>query len=133
MTTPLTIADLSILGAVFAYLAPGAIVKIRGRKDFDNSKPRDPAFFADPYRARGQWAHQNGIEGFAFFAAAVIVAQMRGAAQPVADALAVAYVLLRAGYVAAYLGDKPSLRSGVWSLAMAANIALLLSPLFAKA
>ena len=132
MTTPLTVADLSILGAVIAYLAPGAIVKFGSYRDYDNAKPRDPAFFADPYRARGLGAHQNGIEGFAFFAAAVIVAQMHGAAQSTVDALAVAYVLLRVVYIAAYLGNKPSARSGVWFLAMAANIALFLSPLFAR-
>ena len=129
MTHALTIADLSILGAVIAYLAPVAVVKYGARKAYDNSKPRDPAFFADPYRARGLWAHQNGVEGFAFFAAAVIVAEMKGAAQPVVDGLAVAYVLLRLAYAAAYLGDKPGLRSVVWGLAMAANVALLLSPL----
>ena len=131
MTHPLSIADLSILAAVIAYLAPVAVVKYTAIKAFDNAKPRDPAFFADPYRARGLWAHQNGVEGFAFFAAAVIVAEMKGAAQPVADGLAVAYVLLRLAYAAAYLGDKPGLRSMLWGLALLANIALLLSPVFA--
>jgi uncharacterized MAPEG superfamily protein len=131
MSHPLSIADLSILGAVFAYLAPVAVVKYGALKAFDNAKPRDPAFFADPYRARGLWAHQNGVEGFAFFAAAVIVAEMRGAAQPTVDGLALAYVLLRLAYAAAYLGDRPSLRSILWGLGMAVNIALLLSPGFA--
>jgi uncharacterized MAPEG superfamily protein len=133
MARPLTIADLSILGAVIAYLAPVVVVKYGAIRAFDNARPRDPAFFADPYRSRGLWAHQNGVEGFAFFAAAVIVAQMRGAAQPVVDGLAVAYVLLRLVYAAAYLGDRPSLRSILWGLGMAANIALLLSPAFARA
>ena len=131
MSHPLSVADLSILGAVFAYLAPVGVVKFGAVKAFDNAKPRDPAFFADPYRARGLWAHQNGVEGFAFFAAAVIVAEMKGAAQPTVDALALAYVLLRLAYAAAYLGDRPTLRSILWGLGMAANIALLLSPAYA--
>lgn len=130
---PPTVADLCILAAVAAYMAPIVIVKWRAIKSFDNSRPRDENFFKDPFRARGLWAHQNGLEGFAFFAAAVIVAQMRGAAQPVVDGLAVAYVLLRLGYAAAYLGNKPSLRSIIWTLGFAANVALLLSPLFARA
>jgi uncharacterized MAPEG superfamily protein len=92
---PLTLADLSIIGAVAAYLAPIAIVKYGAFSIFDNKKPRDPAFYRDPFRARGLWAHQNGLEGFAFFAVAVVVAQMRGAPQNVADGLAVAYVALR--------------------------------------
>ncbi len=132
MTTPLTIADLSILGAVFAYLAPAGISKFSGRKDYDNARPRDPAFFADPLRARALWAHQNGIEGFALFAVAVVLAELHGAAQPVVDGLALAYLVLRAAYVAAYVADKPTLRSLVWGLAMAANVAILLSPAFAK-
>jgi uncharacterized MAPEG superfamily protein len=125
----LTLADLCIAGAVAAYMLPIAIVKYSAIRAFDNARPRDPDFFKDPWRARGLAAHQNGLEGFAFFAAAVIVAQMRGAAQPVVDGLAVAYVVLRLAYVAAYLGDRPSLRSAIWGLGFALNIALLLAPL----
>ena len=132
MALALTLADLSILGAVAAYMAPIAIAKYSARKAFDNARPRDPAFFKDPFRARGLAAHQNGLEGFALFAAAVIVAQMRGASQAVMDDMALAYVVLRLAYVAAYLGDKPSLRSAVWGLGFALNIAILLSPLYAR-
>lgn len=128
---PLTLADLSILGAVAAYLAPIGIVKFGAIRSFDNTKPRDPAFFQDPFRARGLWAHQNGVEGFAFFAVAVVVAQMRGAPQNLADGLALAYVALRFAYAAAYLAGAAKLRSAIWGLAFAANVALLLSPLSA--
>jgi uncharacterized MAPEG superfamily protein len=128
----LTLADLCLLGAVAAYMAPIVIVKWGAGPSFDNSKPRDDAFYEDPLRARGLWAHQNGLEGYAFFAAAVIVAQMRGAHQPTVDGLALGYVALRFGYAAAYLADLPSLRSGIWALAFAANVALLLSPGWAR-
>jgi uncharacterized MAPEG superfamily protein len=127
---PLTLADLSILGAVAAYLAPVAIVKYGAIRAFDNSKPRDPAFYQDPFRARGLWAHQNGMEGFAFFAAAVVIAQMRGAPQNLADGLAVAYVALRFAYDAAYLAGAAALRSALWGLALAVNAALFLTPLW---
>jgi uncharacterized MAPEG superfamily protein len=129
---PLTLADLSILGAVLAYLAPILIVKYGAIGSFDNSKPRDPGFYQDPFRARGLWAHQNGLEGFAFFAAAVVVAQMRAAPQNLVDGLALAYVALRFGYAAAYLADLASLRSAIWTLAFAANVALLLTPLWRR-
>ena len=127
----LTLADLSLLGAVIAYLAPIMVVKFGAWSAFDNSRPRDPAFYQDPYRARGLWAHQNGMEGFAFFAAAVVIAQMRGAPQNVVDGLAVGYVALRFAYAAAYLANAASARSAIWALALAANVALLLSPLAA--
>jgi uncharacterized MAPEG superfamily protein len=129
---PLTLADLSILGALVAYLAPIIIVKYGALDAFDNSRPRDPAFYQDPFRARGLWAHQNGLEGFAFFVAAVVIAQLRGAPQNVADGLAVGYVALRFAYAAAYLANAAALRSAIWTLALAANVALLLSPLAAQ-
>jgi len=129
---PLTLADLSILGAVVAYLAPILIVKYGAIRSFDNAKPRDPGFYQDPLRARGLWAHQNGVEGFAFFAAAVVVAQMRAAPQNLVDGLALAYVALRFAYAAAYLADLASLRSAIWTLAFAANVALLLTPLWRR-
>jgi uncharacterized MAPEG superfamily protein len=129
---PLTLADLSILGAVAAYMAPIVIAKYGAIKSFDNSRPRDPEFYRDPFRARALGAHQNGMEGFAFFVAAVLIAQFRAAPQHIADALALAYVALRFGYAAAYLADLPSLRSGLWALALAVNVALLFSPLFAR-
>jgi uncharacterized MAPEG superfamily protein len=129
---PLTVADLSILGAVAAYLAPIVIVKYGAIGSFDNNKPRDPAFYRDPFRARGLWAHQNGLEGFAFFAAAVVIAQRRGAPQNIADGLALAYVALRFAYGAAYLAGVARLRSAIWALAFAVNVALLLSPVWRR-
>ena len=129
---PLTMADLSILGAVIAYMAPIAIAKYGAIKTFDNEKPRDPAFYQDPFRARALGAHQNGLEGFAFFAAAVIIAQLRAAPQPIVDGLAVGYVALRFAYAAAYLAGVGKLRSAIWGLGFAANIALLLSPFFGR-
>ena len=126
---PLTLADLSILGAVAAYMAPIATAKYAAGGSFDNAKPRDPTFYDDAFRARALGAHQNGLEGFAFFAVAVVIAQMRAAPQHIVDGLAVAYVALRFAYAAAYLAGAASLRSAIWALAFAANIALLLSPL----
>jgi uncharacterized MAPEG superfamily protein len=57
---------------------------------------------------------------------------MRGAPQNVADGLAVAYVALRFAYDAAYLAGAASLRSAVWALALAVNVALLLTPLWPR-
>jgi uncharacterized MAPEG superfamily protein len=128
---PMTLADLSILGAVAAYMAPVAIAKYAGGGAFDNSKPRDPGFYDDAFRARALWAHQNGLEGFAFFVAAVIIAQLRAAPQHMVDGLAMAYVALRFAYAAAYLANLPSLRSAIWGLGFLANVALLLAPLWA--
>ena len=46
-------------------------------------------------------------------------------------ALGAAFVALRTVYVFLYVGDKPSARSAVWSLAFLATCGLLLLPLVA--
>ena len=125
---PLTLADLSILGAVVAYMAPIAIAKYGALKTFDNEKPRDPAFYQDPFRARALGAHQNGLEGFAFFVAAVVIAQLRDAPQHLVDSLAIGYVALRFAYAAAYLAGAGKLRSAIWGLGFLLNVLLFLSP-----
>jgi uncharacterized MAPEG superfamily protein len=113
-------------------MLPISVAKYTALKAFDNARPRDADFYKDPFRARALWAHQNGLEGFAFFAAAVIIAQMRGAAQPMVDGLAAGYVLLRFGYVAAYLADRPSVRSVIWVLGFVVNLAIVFAPLWAR-
>ena len=80
-------------------------------------------------RARGLAAHQNGIEAFPLFAAAVLLAEFREAPQGWIDALAAVYLLLRLGYVAAYIADRPTVRSLIWGGALVANIAIFLLPL----
>jgi uncharacterized MAPEG superfamily protein len=128
----LTLADLSILGAFALAMAPIAIAKYGALKSFDNSKPRDEKFFENPFRARALGAHQNGLEGFAFFAAAVIVAELRAAPQMRIDGLAMAFLLMRIAYVALYLGNVPAFRSAVWALAFVVNVAIFLSPVWAR-
>ena len=65
----MTIAEWMLLAAVLIYLLTIAPFKPLGWRTFDNAKPRDPAFWAEPLRARAQGAHINGIETFPFFAA----------------------------------------------------------------
>ena len=125
----MTVAEWCIFASLMLALLSIASVKWFRFGRFDNSKPRDPAFYDDPFRARALGAHQNGLEGFAFFAVAVVVAQMRAAPQHIVDGLALAYVALRFAYAAAYLAGAAPLRSAIWALAFAVNVALLLTPL----
>jgi uncharacterized MAPEG superfamily protein len=128
----MTLADLCLVGAVIIIIGTIAIAKAAGRGQFDNAKPRDPDFYKDPFRARALWAHQNGLESFPLFAAAVILAEMRGASQSVVDGLAAAFLVVRIAYVAAYLADKPRLRSALFTLGFAATLAIFFAPLWAK-
>ena len=105
-----------------------ASVKWAGHRHFDNATPRDPAFYADAIRARALGAHQNGIEAFPFFAVAVLLAEFRTAPQHLIDELAVLFLIVRIAYVFTYLGNRPTLRSILWSIGLAINIAVFFLP-----
>src|SRR3954447_5180335 len=124
----MTLADLTLLAAVLVTLGTIGLAKFSGRRDFDNAKPRDPAFYRDPYRARAPAAHQNGLEAFPFFAASVVLAEVRQAPQGLLDGLAVAFIALRLLYVVFYLGDRPAPRSVVWGCAFACNVLIFFLP-----
>ena len=124
----MTIAEWCVFGTLMLYLLTIAAVKWAGHRRFDNAKPRDPAFYQDPIRARALGAHQNGIEAFPFFAAAVLLAQFRLCPQRLIDELAVLFLIVRIAYVFTYLGNRPTLRSILWSLGFAINIAIFFMP-----
>jgi uncharacterized MAPEG superfamily protein len=124
-----TIAELCLpLMLIIVSIGPA---KWDGLREFDNGNPRDPNFNRPGLRARALGAHQNGFEAFPFFVAAVIVAEMHGAAQGPVNALALAFLACRIVYVLMYLGDRPSLRSLLWGLGLACNLALFFTPVWA--
>jgi uncharacterized MAPEG superfamily protein len=124
----MTIAEWCVFGAVMLYLLTIAPFKAINLRRFDNSKPRDPAFFEDPLRARALGAHINGIESFPFFAAAVLLAEFRAAPQNLINELAALFLIVRIAYVLTYLGDRPTLRSILWNIGFAINVAIFFLP-----
>jgi uncharacterized MAPEG superfamily protein len=110
------------------YLLTIVPIKWIGFRRFDNSKPRDPGFYAEPLAARALGAHQNGIEAFPFFAVAVLLAEFRAGPPHLIDELAVLFLIVRIAYVLTYLGDRPTLRSILWSLGFAINAAIFFMP-----
>ena len=125
----MTIAEWCVFGTLMLYLLTIAAVKWIGYRRFDNAKPRDPAFYDDPLRARALGAHQNGIEAFPFFAAAVLLAEFRVAPQNLINELAVLFLIVRAAYVLTYIGNRPRLRSILWNLGFTINVAIFFLPL----
>ena len=128
----MTIAELCLPLMVILIIASIAPAKLEGLAEYDNANPRDPNFYRPGLRTRSLGAHQNGYEAFPFFAAAVIVAEMHGVAQATVNALAMAFLLCRVVYVLMYLGNRPTLRSLVWGVGMACNMALFFAPLWAR-
>jgi uncharacterized MAPEG superfamily protein len=110
------------------YLLTIAAAKWTALGRFDNARPRDPGFYNDPIRARALGAHQNGIEAFPFFAVAVLLAEFRLGPLHLIDELAVLFLIVRIAYVFTYLGNRPTLRTILWSLGFAINVAIFFLP-----
>jgi uncharacterized MAPEG superfamily protein len=125
----MTAAEWCVFGALMLYLLTIAPIKWIGFRRFDNSRPRDPAFYNDPLAARALGAHQNGIEAFPFFAVAVLLAEFHGGPQRLVNELAILFLIVRIAYVLTYLGDRPTLRSILWSIGFAINLAIFFMPL----
>ena len=124
----MTVAEYCVFGALMLYLATIAAVKWAGHRHFDNARPRDPDFYQDPIRARALGAHQNGIEAFPFFAAAVLLAEFRLGPLRLIDELAVLFLIVRIAYVFTYLGNRPTLRSILWTIGFAINVVIFFLP-----
>ncbi len=124
----MTVAEYCVFGTLLLYLLTILGAKWAGGRTFNNARPRDPDFYGDPIRARALGAHQNGIEAFPFFAVAVLLAEFRLGPQRLIDELAVLFVIVRIAYVFTYLGNRPTLRSILWSIGFAINIAIFFMP-----
>jgi uncharacterized MAPEG superfamily protein len=125
----MTVAEFCIFGVLAIYLLTIVPVKWIGSRNYDNSRPRDPDFYDQPLRSRALGAHQNGIETFPFFAAAVLLAEFRGAPQNLINELAVLFVIVRVAYVLTYIGNRPTLRSILWNIGFVINVAIFFLPL----
>ena len=128
----MTVAEWCVFASLMLYLLSIASVKWIRHRRFDNSRPRDPAFYEDPIAARALGAHQNGIEAFPFFAVAVLLAEFRAGPQRLIDELAVLFLIVRIAYVFTYLGNRPTLRSILWSIGFAINIAIFFMPVLRR-
>ncbi len=126
----MTIADACILVSCLLPIACAGIAKSRGfgkpRREggFDNHRPRQWLASLQGWQARAHAAQLNSFEALPIFIAGVLVAQQQSAPQQVIDGLALTFVLLRVGYIGAYLKDLANLRSVLWFLALGCCVAL---------
>ncbi len=118
----MTIAFWAILAASLLPIVCAGLAKSGG--SFDNAIPRTWLDRQTGWRQRADWAQRNHYEVFPPFAAGVLVANIAHAPQFWIDELAVLFVLVRIGYSAAYILDRPSLRSLLWGLGFACVAAL---------
>jgi uncharacterized MAPEG superfamily protein len=129
---PMTLADACILVACLLPVACAGLAKSRGlgkprrAGGFDNHHPRAWLAQLQGWQARAHAAQLNSFEALPIFIAGVLVAQRLGAPQVTVDGLAVAFIVLRVGFIGAYLADRANIRSALWFLALASCIALFL-------
>jgi uncharacterized MAPEG superfamily protein len=127
---PMTIADSCILVACFLPIACAGLAKSRGfgkpRREggFDNHNPRLWLAKLEGWQARAHAAQLNSFEALPVFIAGVLVAERLNAPQATVNGLAIAFVLLRVGFIGAYVADKANLRSVLWVLALGCSVAL---------
>ncbi|MEO7277814.1 MAG: MAPEG family protein [Sphingomicrobium sp.] len=128
----MTVAEWCIFGSIMLALLTIAPVKPLAGREFDNANPRDPQFYEKPVRRRALGAHINGLETFPFFAVSILLAEFRHSPQSWVDALAVAFMLARIAFVVAYIGDRSTLRTILWNIGMAFNLAIFFLSGFGK-
>jgi uncharacterized MAPEG superfamily protein len=116
----------ALLPIVCAGIAKaGTFSKPRREGGYDNELPRDWLARQTDWRARANAAQANSFEALPFFIGAVIIAHQLGAAQFRVDVLAFVYIVLRLLYIMMYVAGMATVRSIIWSLALAVNVGIL--------
>lgn len=129
----MTIANYCILVACALPIVCAGLAKSNGfgrpRREggYDNHNPRAWLAQQTGRQARANAAQANSFEALPLFIAGVLVAQQMAAPQGLVDGLATGFVLARLAYIAAYLADKPALRSAVWFAGVICSVALFFS------
>ena len=113
-----------LIAAALPYIAFSFVKGIDGRQ------PRAGVGGLEGQAARAYGAQLNGFETFPLFAAAVIVSHIVGGPSTAANILAVIYVLLRVGHMAAYIADRQPLRSAAFTVAQLVAAAIFILPAF---
>lgn len=127
----MTTAEACILAACLLPIACAGIAKSKGfgkpRRDggFDNRNPRQWLAALEGWQARANAAQQNSFEALPIFIAGVLIAEgLQAPPQARIDSLAMLFVAARVGYIGAYLADRATLRSILWTVGLGACIAL---------
>lgn len=96
---------------------------------YDNAQPREQQAKLQGLGKRAHSAHLNGFEAFAPFAAGTLAAMIGHVSAQTIAIVGGVHVAARVLYIAMFLGDKPTARSGVWTIAFLASCALMVLPI----
>jgi uncharacterized MAPEG superfamily protein len=116
----------ALLPIVCAGIAKSGKFKIPRRDGgFDNDNPRAWLAKQSDWRGRANAAQANSFEALPFFIGAVIIAHQLGAHQARLDLMAFLFVFLRMLYIMMYIAGLSTVRSIVWTSALAVNLGIL--------
>ena len=119
------------IAIVFAYAliyAPRQVVGLEMKKlegGYNNNDPRAQQAQLAGRGKRALAAHHNAIEAFPPFAVGVLASIQRGFKLEIIVACAAVFMIARLGYMLAYLADKATLRSTLWSFGVLATTVLM--------
>jgi uncharacterized MAPEG superfamily protein len=114
-----------LVAFVLIWLARIPVVVALGNgPGFDNENPHRQLAELEGWGARAVAAHRALVDGFAPFAAAVIIADLSGADVRRSAVLAIAFVVSEILYVAAYIGNADYLRAFVWLIGLLTVVGL---------
>ncbi|HEU4612810.1 MAG TPA: MAPEG family protein [Kofleriaceae bacterium] len=119
---------IAIIAAFALIYLPRQVVTLEMKKQaggYNNNDPRTQQARLEGLGKRALAAHMNAFEAFAPFAAGVLVAMQRRVDIDAVAYISLGFVAVRTIYMIAYLTDKATLRSGMWTLGMGAITALL--------
>ena len=122
----MTFAYWCILLVAFLPLVWVGAAKVGGG-NYDNAKPRLFLQNLTGWQQRADWAQSNAFENFPPFAAGVLVAHAVGVPQVTIDLLASTFLIARIAHGLAYIFDKPTLRTLVWSAGFLSTVGLFLA------
>jgi uncharacterized MAPEG superfamily protein len=127
----LTVAYWAVIAAALMPILCAGLAKSgmfrtpRKAGGYDNHEPRAWLQRQTGWRARANAAQANCFEALPFFIGAVVIAHQHMAPQMRLDVLAFLWVFTRLLYVMAYVADMATVRSIVWTVALALNLAIL--------
>lgn len=119
---------IAIMVAFALVYLPRQIVGFEMKKlsgGYDNRDPRGQQAQLDGLGKRALAAHHNSFEAFAPFAAGVLAAVQRRASIEAIAIISIAFVVVRSGYIYAYVTDRPTIRSTLWGFGIAATGTLM--------
>ncbi len=124
MTTPFYCL---LAAMIFPYVVTKSILAVAMAKEgrgYDNRNPRDQQARLTGWGKRALAAQNNSFEILPLFASGVFMGHLTNADPVKSSWIAVGFIAARLLYVALYLADKPTARSGVWMAGLVCCVSL---------